>query len=341
MDRARRRPGVLSAGAAAAAFATVLAAGLGAARAGADAAAAPPLKAMRWLPPGADAAAVLTRQPVECLKRPADLEGAYSVELGRAAFRTPLLLGGQAARAGVACETCHRNGRTNASFDFPGLSGAPGTADVTSSLFSSHRGDGVDNPKPIPDLGGPKSALKVSQDPSSGALETFIRGLVTQEFDGAEPPPAVLKGLADYVRAMGPDACPAGAQTPVTAGAALDDAARAANAAEAALKRSDAASAVVMVQAARSALGAVYERYPGPALAEARARLEVADADLRAVEDAARSGDRSGAYVRLVVWRAGFDAAMAPVRTGERASLYDRAVLARARSAKEEPGSDR
>ena len=24
-----------------------------------------------------------------------------------------------------------------------------------------------------------------------------------------EPPPAVLRGLADYVRAMGPDACPA------------------------------------------------------------------------------------------------------------------------------------
>ena len=146
---------------------------------------------MRWLAPGVDASQALTHRPTECLGAPPDAETAYQVEVGRAAFRTPLLLGGQAARAGIACETCHRNGRTNPDFDFPGLSGAPGTADVTTSVLSSHRGDGIDNPKPIPNLSGPKTALKTDQDPASGKLEAFIDGIVTQEFDGAEPPPAV------------------------------------------------------------------------------------------------------------------------------------------------------
>nr|QQZ49991.1 hypothetical protein JKL49_25640 [Phenylobacterium glaciei] len=70
--------------------------------------------------------------------------------------------GGQAARAGVACETCHRSGRSNPDFLFPGVSGPPGSADVTSSLFSSHRGDGIDDPVPIPDLSGPRAGLKVA-----------------------------------------------------------------------------------------------------------------------------------------------------------------------------------
>ncbi|MGF7473737.1 hypothetical protein WFJ45_23635, partial [Salmonella enterica subsp. enterica serovar Minnesota] len=73
-----------------------------------------------------------------------------SARIGRAAFNSPLLLGGQAARAGLSCASCHRNGRGNPDFHFPGISGAPGTADVTASLLSSHRGDGQFNPKPIP-----------------------------------------------------------------------------------------------------------------------------------------------------------------------------------------------
>ena len=168
---------------------------------------APPLAEMRWLAPGADAVAALGWQPSECLKTQGSPDDQWRVEVGRAAFRSPLTLGGQAARAGVSCETCHRNGRTNPAFLFPGVSGAPGTADVTSSLFSSHRGNGVDDPKPIPDLGGPRSALKISRDPASPTLETFLHGLVTQEFDGPEPTPAVLAGLAAYVRAIGPEAC--------------------------------------------------------------------------------------------------------------------------------------
>jgi hypothetical protein len=285
---------------------------------------------MRWLAPGADAARILTRRPAECLGKVAVPQTEYSIELGRAAFRSPLLLGGQAARAGVACETCHRNGATNPDFDFPGLSGAPGTADVTSSLFSSHRGDGVDNPRPIPNLSGPKAALKVSQDRASAALPTFIQGLVTQEFDGAEPPPAVLQGLADYVRALSPAACPRPATEAVTATGTVHDARRAVRAALAALDHKDAPAAAVMIEAARAQLGLIDERYAAPALAQDRAAVQVASLDLAGALAAVRSGDSAGSSQHLTAWLAESVRWQATLQRDESRSLYDRAVLAKA-----------
>jgi hypothetical protein len=283
---------------------------------------------MRWLAPGADASIVLTRRPTECLAPPVDAERGYLVELGRAAFRTPLLLGGQAARAGIDCETCHRGGRSNPDFDFPGVSGAPGTADVTTSVLSSHRGDDIDDPRPIPDLSGPKSALKVSQDPSSPALESFIHGIVTQEFDGDEPPPAVLQGLVAYVRSLSPAACPTQATEPVTSAGALADVRRTLLAAIAALEHGDGAAAALMVVSARSQLGDVDERYAGPLLAAQRSVLERAAADLGAAEADARRGAAS-AKTDLVVWLSE-EPTWAQAVTATPGSLYDPRTLARA-----------
>jgi len=319
LDRSRRRSGRLIALAASA-----LAFGLAAALPPP----APALRALRWLAPGADASVVLTHRPTECLAMPADPEGAYLVELGRAAFRTPLLLGGQAARAGVACETCHRGGRSNPDFDFPGVSGAPGTADVTTSVLSSHRGDGIDNPKPIPNLSGPKAALKVSQDPGSPALESFIHGIVTQEFDGDEPPPAVLKGLAAYVRALSPGACPTQATEPMTAAAALTDVRRTLMTAIAALDHGDGEAAALMVASARSQLGDIDERYAGAALAADRATLERAAADLGAAEVDARR-DSSAAKASLTVWLAD-EPGWARAVAAAHGSLYEPRSLAQA-----------
>jgi hypothetical protein len=283
---------------------------------------------MRWLAPAADASIVLTHRPTECLAKPVDAERAYLVELGRAAFRTPLLLGGQAARAGIDCETCHRGGRNNPDFDFPGVSGAPGTADVTTSVLSSHRGDGIDNPKPIPNLSGPKSALKVSQDPSSPALERFIHGIVTEEFDGDEPPPAVLKGLAAYVRSLSPAACPTQATEPMTTAGALGDVRRTLLAAIAALEHGDGAAAALMVVSARSQLGDIDERFAGPSLATQRSVLERAAADLGAAEADARRGAGS-AKTDLAIWLSE-EPAWAAAIMASRGSLYDPRKLARA-----------
>ena len=111
-------------------------------------------------------------------------------------------------------------------------------------------------------------------------MKYFIHGLVTEEFEGAEPPPAVLEGLAAYVRALDPAACPSDGWQAVTAGATIADALRAAAAARAALAHRDGAAAVVMIQAARAQLGDLAERFDGPALAAERQRLTTASFEL-------------------------------------------------------------
>jgi hypothetical protein len=280
MDRRGRRARALTA----AAPALLLAA------AGGGDSARIPIREARWVVADARFDA-LSREPAECLVRPRSEAARRSVSIGRIAFRAPLLLGGQAARAGLSCASCHRNGRGNPAFAFPGLSGAPGTADVTSSLMSSHRGDRLDNPKPIPDLAGPPERLKIPRDRSSGALETFIRGLVVEEFDGPEPDPAVLRGLADYVRALQPRACRGGGGR-IALRERLEGVETAVRLA-ASMRQEE--TARFLLAAARSALGAVDERFRLPGLEPDRRLLLQADAELRAVRPG--SGD-AAAWLR-------------------------------------------
>ncbi|HEV2364445.1 MAG TPA: hypothetical protein VGS12_09655 [Caulobacteraceae bacterium] len=304
--------------------------GLAAAAGTALAAQVLPLRAARWLAPSADKVRALSERPPECLAPPADPARALSVEVGRAAFRDPLVLGGQAARAGVACDTCHANGRRNADFHFPGVSGAPGTADVTSFVFSSHRGDWTFDPRPIPDLGGPKSALKVDQSRSGAALEHFIRGLITEEFDGPQPAPAILAGLADYVRAMDPAVCAGKPPERITVADDLADAARAARAARALLARSDAPAAAVLLEAARAQLGRVDERYAVPGLEPDRGALAASALTLSAAVEAARAGRRGDAARALTDWLADLPALAHRLARDEPRSFYSRARLAAA-----------
>ena len=292
-------------------------------------AAGPPLRAVRWAPADVDPVATFARAPTECLKPPADPAAALSVEVGRAAFRTPVLLGGQAARAGVTCETCHKSGRSNPTFLFPGVSGPPGTADVTDSLFSTHRGDGVFNPKPIPDLSGPKTRLKVAQDPQSRKLEAFIHGLITEEFDGPEPPKAVLDGLADYVRALKPAACPRAADAPVTVAGLMADTRRAIEAARGELARGDAPAAVLMVASARTRLGLIDERYSDPALAGERQALRAADRRLADLQARLREKDPQ-AGPGLAGWLDSSRPLEADLAAKEPASLFNPARLTQA-----------
>ncbi len=289
---------------------------------------APPIRAMRWVPAGADPARAFATQPAECLRPPADPDARLAVEVGRAAFRTPVLLGGQAARAGLTCEACHRGGRDNPDFQFPGASGDPGTADVTLSLFSSHRGNGVHDPKPIPDLAGPRDRLKVAPDD----LPKFIHGLITQEFDGPEPPPAVLTGLAAYVRALDPAACPAAQpRLPVTPALLLDDARRALTAARAELAARDRPTAIAMVAAARARLFLLDERYAG--LPAERERLRAADAELAALQARIREGhaaaDRA-ARIAIDRWLTASHPLAAQLNTAQPRSLFDPARLSQA-----------
>jgi hypothetical protein len=312
LDRRRRRARALALAATLATGSAALAADAG-----------PPLRAMRWVPATADPVRAFATAPAECLRLPRDRDAALSVEVGRAAFRTPVLLGGQAARAGLSCETCHRAGRDNPDFQFPGASGDPGTADVTLSLFSSHRGNGVHDPKPIPDLAGPREKLKVVP----ADLPKFIHGLIVEEFDGPEPSPAVLGGLADYVRALEPAACPRPARVAVTASTLMSDARRALVAARAELARGDRPTAVLMIAAARARLGLIDERYGGqPA---PRDRLRAADAALADLQAAAREA-RPDAPAAVDRWLAASRPLEAVLRAQEPRSLFNPARLSQA-----------
>ena len=282
-----------------------------------------PLRAQRWLAPQSDVVRVLTTAPPECLSPSPDAETRLAVEIGRAAFRTPTVLGGQAARAGVACETCHRSGRSNPDFLFPGVSGPPGSADVTSSLFSSHRGDGIDDPVPIPDLSGPRATLKVAP----ADLPAFIHGLITQEFDGPEPPAAVLAGLAAYVAALSPSACPRANADRVSVKTLMSDTRRALAAADALAARGDRPAAEVMVAAARARLGLIDERYAG--LPRDRRRLRAADTRLADLAQALRE-DRPNTRQDFARWSADSVKLEASLTRREARSLFDPNHLAAA-----------
>ena len=278
-----------------------------------------PIREARWLK-SPDLVADLTTLPAECLAWPKSEAERRSVAVGRELFSSPLMLGGQAARAGLSCSSCHRNGRTNPHFHFPGISSDPGTADVTASIMSSHRGDGIFNPKPIPDLGGDPAKLKISRDPAKKDLSSFIHGLVTQEFDGAEPSPTALESIAAYVRALKPAACPTVTTVPITLDGKFTDVEWAVSLAHKTYADGDPAIGRDLLAAARSTVGAIDERYQLAGLQGARAHLRSADSILFGLQEAGGKGS----WRR---WTERWPAHKRALRTAERQSLFNPAVL--------------
>lgn len=283
-----------------------------------------PLSEARWVAPGRLTAA-LTRQPVECLAVPADPTTAKRIAIGRAAFRTPMLLGGQAARAGLSCASCHRNGRDNRNFFLTGLSDAPGTADVTSSLMSKSRGDALFNPRPITDLAASAATQKISRDTKSGDLERFLTGQIVEEFDGQAPPPRVLDGLAAYVRAIRPDACPRAIDEPFTVSALLDDI----EAATEAARDTDAATARLMLSGARWTLGRIDERYRAAELDAVRVEIRAADRGLADIQNSLDDGQQAY-HQQINDWQRKFAVLRPAIEKEASRSLFNPARLSRA-----------
>lgn len=316
------------------AIALVLALAAGIAGVGAWAASlsSPPLREMRWIDPGlprAEVVRAMTTEPAECLVMPSDAVAqekiAAKIAIGRAVFRSPLLLGGQAARAGVSCDSCHRAGRGNPHFVFPGVSGAPGTADVTSSLFSSKRGDGIFNPRPIPDLAADPATI--DRNPAQPELRRFIHGQIVEEFDGLEPPAAVLDGIAAYVAALGGQC---GGDVARTAMAEAGAAKAAVQAAQQLLAVRDQPAAHLLLAAARSALGRLDERYAGvPGIDR---RLAARDGELRQVQ-ALAAAEPASAMAALDRWTARFDKDSRVLRAAQDRSLYSALMIEAAISA--------
>jgi hypothetical protein len=282
-----------------------------------------PIREMRWTAPAYHVSAI-GGTPSACLNPPDD--EADAVAIGHAAFRAPLLLGGQAARSGMSCATCHRNGRGNSAFQFPGLSGAAGTADVTSSIMSRKRGDGAFNPVRIPDL--VLDTPKISRARSNGDLRHFIDGLITEEFDGAAPPPLILDGLVAYIRALDKNAC-VDQEEALTLDRHLSDMTVALFGAAAAYKQEDMRSAALLVGSARATLGLIFERYNRANLAPQRRQILAYDARLAKLQSAFTASD-ARAIARLSGRPIDPQLVLGRLNASRGQSLYDVKTLIRA-----------
>lgn len=268
------------------------------------------LQGLVWTAPGTERAALL-RQPAACLDPAAD---PAKVAYGRALFNAPQLLGGQAARAGISCASCHANGRRTAAFFLDGVSSEPGTADVSASFFSIVRANRQFDPRPIPDLA---AAGKISRDPATQELEHFTRGLIVEEFAGREPAPGELAAIAAYLRALRPCADeqdqPRGLASDLTLlRETIGAAARRAD-------LGDEAGALLLSSAARFRLGLIAERYPGTRFVRERRQLLSASRALQPGVEA-----KSPGATALRSWLARFERDAVPrLVRGERRSLYD------------------
>lgn len=259
------------------------------------------IAALAWIDETTDPVEHLTRQPATCLAATDDV----AVQRGALLFSSPLLLGGQAAKAELSCAACHRNGRGNKAFIFAGISGAPGTADVTHGVFSKIRADNIFNPVPIPDLVQADGRRLVDRD-EPGALETFLSKQIVEEFSGTPLEREVISDLATYIRALDDQACDLDATEPQTWRS------------EIALVRAgliQIKDRIAYKDAMRAALGRVYARYP-------------ADPDIRAdlvalSRDIASDADRSVVLARL-------DDLSRALSAAEQGSLYNPERLARA-----------
>lgn len=270
------------------------------------------LRAQAWTADGRALAHDLTHAPRECV-------GALSMqaEAGRALFRSPGLLGGPAARLGLSCNACHSNGRVNATFFLPELTNRAGAADVTSEWASKVRGDGVMNPRPIPDLAG------VSARPTHGrlndpSLEHFVHSVIEEEFQGPPPSPEAFGDLISYLRALSPRC---DSEVNVT----LSDAANDVRRAVAAAQRADAPTASALLLGAQDAIGRVVERLPETRFARERTALETLARALGAMRYAANPPaalSNGGAG-----WSARFDAIVAQIAPRERQTYFNEATL--------------
>ncbi|MGQ0619430.1 MAG: hypothetical protein ACT4QA_05865 [Panacagrimonas sp.] len=277
-----------------------------------------PLREAAWLGPESNPVAALSTAPAECFRPPRDRTRAVVAEAGRIVFRSPLLLGGPAAKAGLSCHSCHINGHANPDFFIEGLSRAPGTVDVTSSRFSRTRGDGIFNPKIIPSLVDQARARKTRPADHD---KTFVHGVIVDEFQGWEPASAVFDALLAYVSALDPGACPETRVVALTLGDDLTLIRRGAAALAGALDRGDLALADFLLVSLRSLLGQVHERFGLPGLEPARAMLIELSRDLGDLREPAPT------VAALAVWREQLDQITTRLLPLQARSLYNPEVL--------------
>lgn len=283
------------------------------------------IRALRWIAPGADRVKALTEQPASCLRQGPLATPDIDQMIGELAFDSPALLGGAAGRMGLSCASCHRNGRDNPAFLIDGVSGAPGTADVTSSLFSKVRGNGAFDPTPIPDLVARDG--NQNRDRGSEAFRLKVHGLVVEEFDGQEPPSLVFEGLLAYLDELDTARCP-DASGMERIELRTDTSAVTSALGIAGFSGIPKDVSILLVRIARERLERIHERFAGPGFAREREEILAFSRKLAGEADTLRAGGELSAALSwsgTELWER--------LRDAEPRSLYSpdvlRAALAR------------
>lgn len=277
---------------------------------------------IRWLPPGSETAADLLERPREQADR-----GGFYVELGRLAFRSPLILGGNARRAGLSCDSCHVNGHGNARFFVPGLSDAPGRIDVSHSLWNPLAEDSIANPKAIPDLHGVQTKHRLGGDGRFTSVREFARHAIVVEFAGDEPAPWLLDALVAYLQALAPVPAGSDAAEPVTLAGDLAAIARHVEVLERVLADEQTGPADRIIDMIRSRFGPVHARFPDSETA--RAVVEGWARDLQRIAGQVAAGDWPTARAATKALREALQQPPAPLTSALPGSLYDPATISR------------
>ncbi len=164
----------------------------------------PKLRDIRWLDQRSDRLTALTSRPAEPVNYDPQTDWNLEYELGRIAFRSPVIFGGFAAREGLTCQICHTNGYANRNFFMESHSSRPGTFDTTSAVFSKTLGDNTFNPIEIPDLVNVANTAPYGHDGREPSLRAFTLEVITQEFSGKQPTGTLIDALLAYMNALQP-----------------------------------------------------------------------------------------------------------------------------------------
>ena len=271
-----------------------------------------------WLPPGSLSVDELSLHPEEA--QDGGRQQSFYAEYGRLAFRSPMILGGTARKAGLSCQACHPNGHANADFFIPGLSDAHGRIDVTSTFWNIRGENHRNDPLTIPSLRGVKSKERLGHDGRSGSLREFTRRVIVTEFAGAEPDPTLLDALVAYMETL-PPATPR--DRPVTLDGDLADIARHLDTLAVPMAEEDAVLAEKIATMIRGQIGFIYERLDGTGLADARDIVVAWSRELQAIAELGDAGQWREARDRLAALRATVAAPPAKLAGAGPLSLYN------------------
>lgn len=285
-----------------------------------------PIGATKWLASEGQVEALTTAPVVRLSIKSITPAKARLFSAGESLFHTPTLLGGQAAKVGISCASCHTSGRTNVYFQFPGVSGAPGTADVTHSFFSSYRGNATLDPVPIPDL---TKSGKISHDPESPELEEFVRDLIVEEFDGVEPGQRVLEAISFYIRSLAAPADEKGQMqiAPLTLAMHLDRAEEAFETAVAYWQDGDRNMAALLFAGARQQLRLMHERFDSDELRKEQRTIRKLGQKLGVIQRTTLSSKQLP-HASLKKWANEFSSARDRLDASADESLYNPEILA-------------